>query len=36
MTKLSTDPRVDTIIVGGQIVSSSNVYDASIAIKAKR
>ena len=36
MTKLSTDPRVDTVIVGGQIVSSSQVYDASIAIKGEK
>ena len=36
MTKLSTDPRVDTVIVDGQIVSSSHVYDASIAIKGEK
>ena len=36
MPKFSTDTRVDTVIVGGQIVGSSQVYDSSIAIKGEK
>ena len=36
MPKFSTDTQVDTVIVGGQIVGSSQVYDSSKLLKAKK
>jgi len=36
MTQARTEAHVDTIVVGGQIVTSSQVYDASLAISGEK
>ena len=36
MTAARSDRHVDTVVVGGQIVTSSQVYEASIAIDGER